>query len=63
MKFGCDLVNSEINFIFLIKPSIWPKDQDKNLQKELSRRNRKLFSSVLKGLQLVKIVSDLTVRF
>ena len=30
---GCDVINFEINLIFLIKPylSTWPKSQDKNL--------------------------------
>ena len=58
---GCDVINFEINFIFLIKPffSTWPKSQDKNLnilkRKELLRWNKKHFSSIFKGLSLKQI--------
>ena len=62
-----DVINFEINFIFLIKPFFYmTKNQDKNLisweQKELLKWNKKHFLSFLTDFHLPKIVLDLTVR-
>ena len=44
---GCDLINFEINLIFLIKLfSSWPKSWDKTLWNELLKWNKKHFSWV-----------------
>ena len=58
----------EINLIFLVE-SFFPHDQDimtktytSSEQEELLRWNKKHFSSLLKGFQLSKIVSDLRVH-
>ena len=51
----CDVINFEINLIFLIKPFFLQdqKDKTKNLtsseRKELLRWNKKDFSSLMKG--------------
>ena len=51
----CDIINFEINLIFLIKPFSYmtKKSQDKNLQiweqKELLKWSEKRFSSFLKA--------------
>ena len=58
---GCDVINFEINLIFLIKPysSIWTKSQDKNLNVLRTQRafNMKLKASFIncKGLSLKQI--------
>ena len=58
---GCDVINFEINLIFLIKPysSIWTKSQDKNLNILRTQRafNMKLKASFIncKGLSLKQI--------
>ena len=56
---GFDVMNFEMNLIFLIKPfSRWPKSHDDNLNilgtKELLRQNKNHFLSSLKGFQLSK---------
>ena len=55
-----DVINFEINLIFLIKPFCYKtKKSRKNLisweRKELLRWNKKHFSSILKGFQLSKL--------
>ena len=65
---GCDVMDFETNFIFLIEPFFLhdQKVMTKTLicweRKELLRWNTKHFSSFLKGFLLSKIVSDLRVR-
>ena len=65
---GCDVMDFEINYIFLIEPfflhdqKVMTKTQISWEWKELLRWNKKDFSSFLKGFQLSKIVSDLRVR-
>ena len=64
----CDVKNSEINLIFLIKPFFYvikkSRQKLKYLENEKSLRwNKKHFSSFLKGFQLGKIVSYLTLCF
>ena len=62
---GCDVMNFEIDLIFLIKPfSYMIKKSRQKLKalrtKRTSKVKKKHFSSFLKGFQLPKIVSGLT---
>ena len=65
---GCDVMDFEINLIFLIKPfflqdqKVMAKTEISWERKELLRSNKKHFSSFLKCFQFPKIVSDLRVR-
>ena len=67
---GCDVRNFEIKLIFLIKPFFLHDQKVKTLNqnfkylenKKLLKWNKKHFSSFLKDFQLLKIVSDLSVR-
>ena len=57
----CDVINFEINLIFLIKPFFYmTKKSRQNLN--ILRKKRAFFSSFWKGFQLAKIISDLRVR-
>ena len=62
---GCDVINFEINLVLLIKPfcyTTWKVKTRSKIsweRKELLRWNKKHFSSLLKGFQLPKVVSDL----
>ena len=63
---GCDVVNFEINLIFLIKPFFYMTKKSRQKFRYLENenifmRNKKHFSSFFKGFQLPKIVSDLRV--
>ena len=64
---GWDVINFEINLIFLIKQFFYmtkkSRQKVKYLEKEkkLLRWNKNYFSSILKDFQLPKIVSDLQV--
>ena len=64
---GWDVINFEINLIFLIKQLFYmtkkSRQKVKYLEKEkkLLRWNKNYFSSILKDFQLPKIVSDLQV--
>ena len=64
---GCEVINFEINLIFLIKPSYYiNKNTDKNsnmlnMKRAIKVKHEKHFSSYLKGFQLPRIVSDLSV--
>ena len=65
---GCDIINFEINLIFLIK-AVFLNKQKINIkiwisweQNKLSRGNKKGFSLLLKNFQLPKIDSDLRIR-
>ena len=52
---GCDVINFETNFIFLIKQLFWmaKKSRQKSKeQKELLKSNKKHFSAFLKVLKL-----------
>ena len=57
---GCDVINFEINLIFLIKPFLCMIRKSKQKLKYLE--NEKRVSSVLKDFHLLKIVSHLRVR-
>ena len=66
---GCDVIEFEIDLIFLIKPFSYMLSL-KNIKtkiliswerKELLTWNEKYFASFLKGFQLPKVVSDLRV--
>ena len=63
---GCDIINFEINLIFLIKLFFYltkmSRQKFKYLEIEKSFLNEMIFLSFSKGFQLPKIVSDLTVR-
>ena len=65
---GCDVMDFGINLIFLIEPFFLndQKVMTKTLisweRKELLRWNKEYFSSFLKGFQLWKILSDLSVH-
>ena len=64
---GCDLINLEINLIFLIKPFLFMTKKSRQKFKyieneELLRWNKEHFSLFLKGFELPKIVLDLRVR-
>ena len=67
-KPGCDVMQFQINLIFLIKPFRYmtkkSRQKLKYLENEMSFwvEIKKHFSSFLKGFQLPKVVSDLTVR-
>ena len=52
---GCDVISSEINLIFLIKPfSTSPNSPDKNLNLLRTKRPFKAFVIIFKGLSVVK---------
>ena len=56
---GCDIINFEINLIFLTKPfSTWPKSQDINLNILRTKRDfkmkKKAFFIIFKGLSVAK---------
>ena len=65
---GCDVMDFEINLIFLIEPlflhdqKVMTKIETSWERKVLLRWNIKHFSSFFKGFQLSKIASDLRVR-
>ena len=65
---GCDVMDFEINLIFLIKPfflqdpKVMAKTEISWERKELLRSNKKHLSSFLKGFQLSKTVSNLRVH-
>ena len=64
---GCDVMDFEINFMFLIEPSFYmTKRQDKKLNilrtESAFRVKKSIFHHFLKGFQLSKIVSDLRVH-
>ena len=64
---GCDVINFEINIIFLIKQSLYmTKSQDKNINilktKQAFKMKKKTFSIIFKGLSAATIVSDLIVH-
>ena len=64
----CDVINFEINHIFLIKVFFCmtetSRQKTKNLKNEKSfQGGKKYFTSFLKDFQLPKTVSDLRVRF
>ena len=66
-KKGCDIINFEINLVFLIKPFFYitkkSRQKFKYVENERAfRRNKMHFSSFLRGSQLPKVVSDLRVR-
>ena len=66
-KKGCDIINFEINLVFLIKPFFYitkkSRKKFKYVENERAfRRNKMHFSSFLRGSQLPKVVSDLRVR-
>ena len=65
---GCDVMDFEINLIFLMEP-VFLHDQkvmtkNKFLENEMSFQGeiKSIFHQFLKGFQLSKIVSDLRVR-
>ena len=59
---GCDIINFEMKFFFLIKLLFtWPKNQDKKLDILRTQRGSKA-KSILKDPQFSKIVSDLRLR-
>ena len=58
---GCDIINFEINLIFLIKPILNMTKKSRQKLKYLENEKR-YYSSFLKGFQLPKIVLDVRVR-
>ena len=62
---GCDVINFEINFIFLIKLFLCITKKSRQFKylekKKILRWNKNYFSSLLNGFQLPKIVSCLRV--
>ena len=62
---GCDVMNFQIDLIFLIKPFFYMTKKSRQKLKALRTKRalkvkKKHFSSFLKGFQLPKIVSGLT---
>ena len=62
---GCDVINFEINLIFLIRPFFDISENSRQkikYENEKSLQGEKNFSALLKGFQFPKIFSDLRVR-
>ena len=66
---GCDVIKFEINLIFLIKPFRYMTKKSRQKYKYLENKKsfwgeiKNIFQYIFKGLSVVKIVSDLRVRF